>query len=147
MDLFERKGVHPRYFLWENHLKLKDNYRRHPNTPSLLGPHGAGHPSRWPGVTTGSGPRLPVPGRRTAAPGRCCAETWHPLDPRGSACSRLPERLRRPRTGTDTRPLRRRPAGREGAAVRAAPPPSLGLSAASCIPSEHRMTTYTRTSG
>lgn len=55
MDLFERKGVHPRYFVWENHLKLKDNYRRHPNTPSLLGPHGAGHPSRWPGVTTGSG--------------------------------------------------------------------------------------------
>lgn len=33
MDLFERKGVHPRYFVWENHLKLKDNYRRDTQTP------------------------------------------------------------------------------------------------------------------
>lgn len=33
MDLFERKGVHPRHFVWENHLKLKDNYRRDTQTP------------------------------------------------------------------------------------------------------------------
>lgn len=33
MDLFERQGIHPRYFVWENHLKLKDNYRRGTQTP------------------------------------------------------------------------------------------------------------------
>lgn len=137
--------------MWENHSKLKDNYRtdiqplRAAAVRVALEALAAAE-----GTAAGSQPPLPAPGRRTLTPGgRCAGKRGTLSSPRPGRCrggralrSALPQRRRggRAPAGGEYRPQSRRPPGdgkwrparppRPAARSPAAPrrPLSLGLS-------------------